>query len=174
MYHYTVRSWCLLRSAVRPVLWPPSVTLSHITIHPSSFTGSCSAVMLLFVSSLFRSHLACVPPLLLRDASSTVGSWQSKSWGRGLDRTEVCSGVLIKLAPFLGLGSIRRQAPGLGLISWQHASNWVRTMSGPWLWPYRDWITMSGDNSRDRVGEIEKESLVMEEGAQGVRSDRGV
>lgn len=44
------------------------------------------------------------------------------------------------------------QAPGTragpGLISWQQASNWVRTVSGPWLWPYRDWITPSGDRKK--------------------------
>lgn len=44
------------------------------------------------------------------------------------------------------------QAPGTragpGLISWQQASNWVRTVSGPWLWPYRDWITPPGDRQK--------------------------
>lgn len=48
------------------------------------------------------------------------------------------------------------QAPGTragpGLISWQQASNWVRTVSGPWLWPYRDWITPSRDRQKGEGG----------------------
>lgn len=65
------------------------------------------------------------------------------------------------------------QAPGTragpGLISWQQASNWVRTMSDPWLWPCRDWITTSGDRQqgegrgeRERVCTVEWEGEFVE------------
>lgn len=69
-----------------------------------------------------------------------------------LDSTEqldCSSDTLMKLAALL---IWEYQEPGTragpGLISWQQASNWVRTVSGPWLWPYRDWITPSGDSKK--------------------------
>lgn len=75
----------------------------------------------------------------------------------------------MKLAPWLVW---EYQAPGTragpGLISWQQASNWVRTVSGPWLWPYRDWITPSGDRQKG-----EGECVVAEEGRRMERELEG-
>lgn len=152
MYHYTVRSWCVVRSWLRPAPWPP-ICLSFSHNRPSIFLYqlcalqshcclSSSLLGCIWLTSLAVEGLAPFFLILLL--------WQEKRDGRVWGRTEDRSRVLMKLVLYLVW---EYQAPGTraarGLISWQHASNWVRTMSGPWLWPYRDWITMSGDRQQE-------------------------
>lgn len=137
-------AWFDCRSNQRP---PICLSFSHNC--PSIYFAPCCCSL----CRLLWPHLA-----LLR------GSWRLLFGSTS--STEDWSGALMTLARLLVW---KHQRPGTGagrgLISWQHASNWVRTMSGPWFWLYRDWITMSGDSLREgrRRGRGEEE----EEGKYG-------
>lgn len=86
MYHHTVRDWCLVRSLIRPALWPP-ICLSFSHNHPSIFLHQ---LLIFFHSALSRLLISCFliatglfPSLVKGGSASGFGS---SSRGEG-DRT---------------------------------------------------------------------------------------
>lgn len=91
MYHYTVRGWRLVRSLIRPTLWPP-ICLSFSHNHPSIFFHQLLIFFFFFIlqsrycwSPPFWLHLALFP-LWLRAAPLLTLAVAEEGKGTGQDR----------------------------------------------------------------------------------------